>query len=241
MGLSGPSLAFQKLCLQRGFATCISKRSRAQDLFLVRVRLCGTLVQPVRIKFHGSPTRLNTDSAHESQDSVFSCAFCLVADVLGSSSMGPAWLEASKALQGAECCELLNPMRASCWMLAPRWPGKLKIRIDVRVAPLVLRRALAVQQERRGPLSRDQQEAFYNQFKFLGNLTVEAYFPNLGTGSEAVSKTQRLPPKVSLSFAKSCRSTTNVWTQLARWWRNSFHSAHHARKTSRPRPVRRRR
>ena len=80
-------------------------------------------------------------------------------------------------------------MRASCWMLAPRWPGKLKIRIDVRVAPLVLRRALALEQERRGPLSRDQQEAFYNQFKFLGNLTVEAYFPNLGTGSEAVSKT----------------------------------------------------
>ena len=109
MGLSGPSLAFQKLCLQRGFATCISKRSRAQDLFLVRVRLCGTLVQPVRIKFHGSPTRLNTDSAHESQDSVFSCAFCLVADVLGLSSMGPAWLEASKALraQSAVSCTTL--------------------------------------------------------------------------------------------------------------------------------------
>ena len=33
--------------------------------------------------------------------------------------------EAPKALQASECSELLDPMRASCWISAQRWPGKL--------------------------------------------------------------------------------------------------------------------
>ena len=32
--------------------------------------------------------------------------------------------EAPKALQAPECSVLLDPMRASCWILAQHWPDK---------------------------------------------------------------------------------------------------------------------
>ena len=35
--------------------------------------------------------------------------------------------EAPKALQASECRELLDPMRASCWISAQHWPGKFTL------------------------------------------------------------------------------------------------------------------
>jgi len=45
--------------------------------------------------------------------------------------------EAPKALQASECSELLNPVRASCWMSAQHEPGKF-----ADVALLVLHRII---------------------------------------------------------------------------------------------------
>ena len=57
----------------------------------------------------------------------------MVADVLESSSMGHAWLEASKASQDLEGSELPDPMTASCWISATRLPGNFDIPIDGRI------------------------------------------------------------------------------------------------------------
>ena len=35
--------------------------------------------------------------------------------------------ETPKASQASECSELLDPMRASCWISAQHWPGKFTI------------------------------------------------------------------------------------------------------------------
>ena len=37
--------------------------------------------------------------------------------------------EPPRALQASECCELLNPTRTSCLILAQRQPGKLSLRL----------------------------------------------------------------------------------------------------------------
>ena len=51
--------------------------------------------------------------------------------------------EAPKALQASECSELLDPMRASCWISAQHWPGKFiqkHIRENAFTCPKCLRR-----------------------------------------------------------------------------------------------------
>ena len=53
--------------------------------------------------------------------------------MLESSSMGHAWLEASKASQDPEGSELPDPMTASCWISATRLSGYFDITIDVRI------------------------------------------------------------------------------------------------------------
>ena len=114
-----------------------------QDPLQCHVQLCGTLVQQVWIKCRGFPNILKAGPACEDQDAfhcsppsaafVFSWAFNLVADVLESSSMGHAWLEASKASQDPEGSELPDPMTASCWISATRLSGNFDIPIDVRI------------------------------------------------------------------------------------------------------------
>ncbi len=56
----------------------------------------------------------------------------------------PTWMtpsEAPKALQASECSELLDPMRASCWISAQHWPGKfVQVAAVVLVAGVVLAR-----------------------------------------------------------------------------------------------------